>query len=133
MLVGGHVSTAGGLVAAHERGVEAGCDAIQIFNQSPRMWRPTNWKDEDIAEFRTRMKKGPIKSAVIHAVYLINLGSDDDEVRVKSLASLKHALRVGDAIGADGVVLHPGSAKGGPVDEAMKKIADGIQECLAET
>jgi deoxyribonuclease-4 len=133
MLVGGHVSTAGGLVAAHERGVEAGCDAIQIFNQSPRMWRPTNWKDEDISEFRSRMKKGPIKSVVIHAVYLINLGSDDDEVRVKSLESLKHALRVGEAIGADGVVLHPGSAKKGDVGEAMKKIADGIQECLSET
>jgi deoxyribonuclease-4 len=133
MLVGAHVSTSGGLVAAHERGVDLGCDAIQIFNQSPRMWRTTSWKDDDVAEFRSLMKKGPIKSVVIHAVYLINLGSDDPEVRKKSLVSTKHALRTGDLIGADGVVLHPGSAKKGPVPEAMERICEGIVECLEET
>ncbi len=52
MLIGAHVSTAGGLVNAHERGVERGCEAIQVFNQSPRMWRPTRWKDDDVAAFR---------------------------------------------------------------------------------
>jgi deoxyribonuclease-4 len=133
MLVGAHVSTSGGLVAAHERGVDLGCDAIQIFNQSPRMWRTTSWKDDDVEQFRALMRKGPIKSVVIHAVYLINLGSDDKDVRDKSLVSTKHALRTGDLIGADGVVLHPGSAKKGPVDEAMKRIVDGIAECLDET
>ena len=53
MLVGAHVSTAGGLVKAHERGVDMGCEAIQIFNQSPRMWRPTQYKQPDIKGFRT--------------------------------------------------------------------------------
>ena len=57
MLIGAHVSTAGGLVNAHERGVERGCEAIQVFNQSPRMWRPTRWKDDDIAEFRELMER----------------------------------------------------------------------------
>ncbi len=51
MLVGGHVSTSGGLVKAYERGIEFGCDALQIFNQSPRMWKPTAWKQDDIDEF----------------------------------------------------------------------------------
>src|SRR4051794_31433930 len=133
VLIGGHVSTAGGLVKAWERGIEFGCDAIQIFNQSPRMWRPTKYKDADIAEFRERMAGGPIKSVVIHAVYLINAASKDREVRGKSLESLKHALRVGDAIGADGVVFHPGSTVGEPLDEAIDRIGDAVREVLAES
>ena len=57
MLVGAHVSTAGGLVQAHERAVERGCEAMQVFNQSPRMWRPTRWKPDDVAEFLSLRKK----------------------------------------------------------------------------
>src|SRR5262245_30695297 len=114
MLIGAHVSTAGGLVQAHERGVERGCEAIQIWGQSPRMWRPGRWKDDDVAEFRRRMKDGPVRSVTIHAIYLINCASTDRDLRKKSATSLIHALRTGDAIGADGVVLHPGSAKGEP-------------------
>jgi deoxyribonuclease-4 len=133
MLIGGHVSTAGGLVKAWERGVEFGCDAIQIFNQSPRMWRPTEWKKPDVEEFRARMADGPIKSVVIHAVYLINAAAKDPEVREKSLSSLAHALRVGDAIGADGVVFHPGSTVGEPYDEAMERVGEAIRHALAES
>ncbi len=84
MLIGAHVSTAGGLVNAHARGVEIGCEAIQVFNQSPRMWRPTRWKDDDVAAFRELMKGGPIKSVTIHAVYLINAPRKDKEMRKKS-------------------------------------------------
>jgi deoxyribonuclease-4 len=133
MLVGAHVSTAGGLVKAHERGVEMGCDAIQIFNQSPRMWRPTKYKEADIEGFRQRMAAGPIKAVVIHAVYLINVASDRPDVVSNSLASLKHALQVGDAIGAHGVVFHPGSRKTGEREPAMKLIGDAIREVLAES
>jgi deoxyribonuclease-4 len=133
MLIGGHVSTSGGLVKAWERGVEFGCDAIQIFNQSPRMWRPTQYKEPDIEEFRARMADGPIRSVVIHAVYLINAASKDPEIRGKSLESLKHALRVGDAIGADGVVFHPGSTVGEPLDESMERVGEAIREVLAES
>ena len=60
MLIGAHVSTAGGLVNAHQRGVERGCEAIQVFNQSPRAWRPTNWKQPDIEAFLELMDDGPI-------------------------------------------------------------------------
>ena len=133
MLIGAHVSTSGGLVKAWERGVEFGADAIQVFNQSPRMWRPTKYKDEDLAEFRERMDGGPIRSVVIHAVYLINAAAKDAEVRSRSLASLKHALEVGEAIGADGVVFHPGSTVGEPYDEAMERVGKAVREVLAET
>jgi deoxyribonuclease-4 len=133
VLIGGHVSTAGGLVKAHERGVEFGCEALQIFNQSPRMWRPTQWKQDDIDEFRSRMETGPIRSVVIHAVYLINAASRDPEVRKKSLTSLAHALRVGDAIGADGVVFHPGSTVGEPLDESIDRVGEAIRHVLDES
>src|SRR5918999_5093523 len=130
MLIGAHVSTAGGLVAAHERGRERRCDAIQVFNQSPRMWRPTRWKDHDIAEFRALMRGGPIKSVVIHAVYLINCATKDKEMRKKSIASLTHALQMGDAIGADGVVVHPGSTVGEPHAEAIERAGTAFVEAL---
>ena len=133
MLIGAHVSTAGGLVAAHTRGLERGCEAIQVFSQSPRMWRPTSWKEDDIAEFRELMASGPIVSVVIHAVYLINCASEDREIRRKSIASLVHALRMGDAIGADGVVLHPGSALKGAKDKALARAGKALGEALADT
>jgi deoxyribonuclease IV len=133
VLIGGHVSTRGGLVDAHARGVERGCEAIQILNQSPRNWRPTNWRDDDIAAFRELMADGPIKAIAIHAVWLINCASNDKEIRRKSLASLVHSLRLGDAIDAAGVVIHPGSQKGEDYEKSMDRIADALREGLAET
>ena len=124
MLIGAHVSTAGGLANAIERGEERGCESIQIFNQSPRMWRPTHYGEEDFAAFREAMDGSPVEAVVIHAVYLINCATKDKELRKKSLTSLTHALRIGDGIGAAGVVLHPGAQKGeplGPVDEAGRQ------------
>ena len=133
MLIGAHVSTAGGLVNAHARGREIGAEAIQVFNQSPRMWRPTRWKDDDVAAFRELMDGGPIGSVVIHAVYLINCASKDAEIREKSLASLVHSLRMGDAIGADGVVLHPGSTVGEPHLEALARVGEVLRHGLDES
>jgi deoxyribonuclease IV len=133
MLIGAHVSTAGGLDKAIERGVERGCESIQIFNQSPRMWRPTRYGEEDFARFREAMKGSPIGAVVIHAVYLINCASKDAELRKKSLNSLVHALRTGDGIGADGVVLHPGAQKGEPHGPSMKRAAKTIAAALKES
>jgi deoxyribonuclease IV len=133
MLIGAHVSTAGGLVEAHRRGVERGCDAIQVFNQSPRMWRPTRWKPDDVAEFLELMKGGPIQSVTIHAVYLINPATKDRDMRRKSAESLIHALRMGDEIRADGVVIHPGSTVGEPHEEALERAGEMFKHALAES
>jgi deoxyribonuclease IV len=133
MLIGAHVSPAGGLDKAIERGAEKGCEAIQIFNQSPRMWRPTAYGDDDFAAFRKAMKPSPIKAVLIHAVYLLNCASEDKEIRDKSRASLIQSLRVGAGIGAAGVVLHPGSAKQGDVKQAIKRAGQVIKEALSET
>jgi deoxyribonuclease-4 len=130
MLIGAHVSTGGGLANAIGRGVERDCDAIQIFHQSPRMWRPTTYSDEDFAAFREAMGDSPIQAVVIHAVYLINAASKEREIRRKSLASLKQALRVGDGISATGVVLHAGARKGEPYGPSVKRAGKVIREAL---
>ena len=133
MLIGAHVSTAGGLVRALERAEERGAESMQIFNQSPRAWRPTNYSDEDFAAFRERLAQSPVQSVYIHAVYLINVASDDPEVCRKSLTSLTHALSVGDGIGASGVVMHPGSGKGQAPGPTFKRLGKAIKAALKET
>jgi deoxyribonuclease IV len=120
-------------VKAHERAVERGCEAMQVFNQSPRMWRPTSWKPDDVAEFLSLRKESPVKSVTIHAVYLINPATKDQEMRKKSADSLIHALRMGDEIEADGVVLHPGSTVGEPRDEALPRVGQMLKHVLSES
>jgi deoxyribonuclease IV len=133
MFVGAHVSTAGGLEKAIERGEERGCESIQIFNQSPRMWRPTKYGEEDFAAFREAMDGSGVEAVIIHAVYLINCASTDRELRKKSQASLTHALRIGDAIGAAGVVLHPGSQKDEPLGPSIERASKTIAAALGDS
>lgn len=134
MLIGAHVSTSGGLYKAVERGVETGSTAIQIFNQSPRMWRPTAFAQEDYELFRDAFSESPLEAVVIHAIYLINPGTFDPELAEKSLTALTHALTVGDQIGAAGVVLHPGPVmKGHEYGPTIKNVAKLCKQALAAT
>jgi deoxyribonuclease IV len=133
MLIGIHVSTAGGLDRAVERGAEREADAIQIFNQSPRAWRPTRYTERDFAAFREARDESRIESVVIHAIYLINLATTDRELRSKSLRSLTHALGVGAGIGADGVVVHAGSRLGKPHAAAVKRVGRELRRALEAT
>jgi deoxyribonuclease IV len=133
VLIGAHVSTAGGLPNAIGRGVERRADSIQIFHQSPRMWRPTGYTEDDYAACRGAMDGSRVEAVVIHAVYLINCATDDSDLRAKSLTSLIHALRLGDGSGAAGVVLHPGAQKGTAFAGAMRRAAKVIREALEQT
>ena len=133
MLIGAHVSNAGGLDKAVERGLERECDAIQIFNQSPRQWKPTAYTDDDFAAFREARAGTRIESVLVHAVYLINAASEDSELRRKSLEALTHALRMGEKLGAHGVVLHAGSALKGDVGKAIERAGQVIRAALDES
>jgi deoxyribonuclease-4 len=95
------------------------------------MWRPTAYSEDGFAEFREAMASSPIKAVLIHAVYLLNCASDDPEIRDKTRTSLIHSLRVGDAIGAQGVVLHAGSAQRSHVAEAIERAGAVIGEALS--
>jgi len=133
MLIGAHVSPAGGPAKAVERGADCGCHAIQIFNQNPRAWKPTEYDDEKVAAYHAALKGSGVKALLIHAVYLLNAASEDKEIRDKTRASLIASLRAGDALGAHAVVLHPGSALTGNVAPAIKRAGGIIREALAES
>jgi deoxyribonuclease-4 len=135
MLIGAHVSPAGGPANAVKRGEERGCRSIQIFNQNPRAWKARVYSDEELAAYHEAMEGSHVEAMVIHAVYLLNCASEDPEIRDKSRASLIVALNAGAQLKARGVVLHPGSAlkNGGSVEEALKRAAAVIKEALAES
>ena len=133
MLIGAHVSPAGGPAKAVERGVERGCHAIQFFNQNPRAWRPRSYTDEEVEAYHAAVEASEIEALLIHAVYLLNCASDDPEIRDKSLASLIASLRAGDDLSARAVVLHAGSAKAGEVGPAIERAGAVVREALAES
>jgi deoxyribonuclease-4 len=133
VLIGCHVSPAGGPAKAVERGTERGARAIQIFNQNPRAWKPTIYTDEQVEAFRTAMAGSEVDALTIHAVYLLNAASEDPEIREKTLTSLIASLQAGDALGAVSVVLHPGSALTGEVGPAIERAGAVIKEALAES
>lgn len=133
MLIGAHVSPAGGPANAVARGLERGAEAIQIFNQNPRAWKPTVYSDEQVETFHEAMEGSAVKALVIHAVYLLNAASEDPDIRSKTLTSLTASLRAGDRLGAHAVVLHPGSAKTGEVAPAIARAGEVIGEALAES
>ena len=133
MLIGVHVSPAGGPAKAVERGAQRGARSIQIFNQNPRAWKPTEYAEEAVAAYHEAFEASDVDALLIHAVYLLNPASEDADIRAKSLTSLTASLRAGDRLGAAGVVLHPGSAKGGDVGEAIARAGEVIAEALAES
>jgi deoxyribonuclease-4 len=133
VLIGAHVSPAGGPAKAVARGVERGAQAIQIFNQNPRAWKPREYSQDEVAAFRDAMAQSDVDALLIHAVYLLNCASDDATIRANSLRSLIASLEAGAALGAHAVVLHPGSAKTGDVGEAIARAGSVIAEALAQT
>jgi deoxyribonuclease IV len=133
MLIGAHVSPAGGPAKAVDRGVEKGADSIQIFNQNPRAWKPSVYTDQQVADFHDAFEKSRVKALLIHAVYLLNPASEEKAFRDKTRASLIASLRAGDALGAHAVVLHPGSAKAGKVAPAIKRAGKVIAQALKES
>jgi deoxyribonuclease-4 len=131
MLIGAHVSPAGGPANAVTRGEERACRSIQIFNQSPRAWRPREYSEEEVAAFHEAMDASEdVEALLIHAVYLLNCASEDKEIRDKSRTALISALDAGHALKAVGVVLHPGSAKAGDVPKALKRAGQVIKQAL---
>jgi deoxyribonuclease IV len=133
VLIGAHVSPAGGPANAIERGREKGCRAIQIFNQNPRAWRPTVYTDEQVAAYHEAQRGSRVDALLIHAVYLLNAATTDREMRRKTRDALVVALQAGDRLGAHGVVLHAGSAKAGSVAPAVKRAGKLIREALSES
>ena len=94
MLIGGHVSPAGGVAKAVQRGVDRGCHAIQIFNQNPRAWKPREYAPDDVEAFHAAMDGSDVDALLIHAVYLLE---DEKEAlkRWEQLAALAESALSG--------------------------------------
>jgi deoxyribonuclease-4 len=133
MLIGAHVSPAGGPAKAVARGLERGAHAIQIFNQNPRAWKPRDYSAEEVGAFRAAMAESDVDALLIHAVYLLNCATEDPDMRANTLRSLTASLQAGSLLGAHAVVLHPGSAKTGDVGAAITRAGEVIAEALAES
>ena len=130
VLFGAHVSVSGGIATALDHAEELGCDAIQVFTQSPRMWKPTNHAEEELARFRERRAEVGVASVVCHALYLVNLASGDRQIRKKSVTALRASLETAAAIGAEGVMFHVGSHLGKGLGGALRRIVPPLRELL---
>ncbi|MGH3733382.1 MAG: deoxyribonuclease IV [Acidimicrobiales bacterium] len=133
MNIGAHVRGGGKLVPSLELGVDMGATSIQIFTQSPRMWKPSQYAPEVLAAYRDAAALNPvITDTFCHATYLINLATADLELYEKSVACLTHNLSVARGIASSGLVLHVGSHHGAGFDDVVRQIADAFERALAE-
>ena len=133
MLYGAHVSASGGLSTAIDRAEELGCDAVQVFTQSPRMWKPTAHDPAELQRFRRRRDEVGVEAVVCHALYLVNLASPDRAIRTKSLAAMRASLETAAAIGADGVVFHLGSHLGAGLPGGVRRAVPALRALLELT
>ena len=128
MLFGGHVS--GGVKAAPERAQEIGADALQLFVQSPRAWRFPDHDPAVLASFGERARAAGVKSTLVHAIYLCNFASPDDEIYGKSVETLAKTVDTACAIGADGVVFHVGSHLGSGFEAGLERVLPALELVL---
>src|ERR1700761_169585 len=128
--IGIHLSTAGGVYTAAERANELGANTFQIFSSSPRMWRPTKLATEHCDRMRELRQKYDCWPLVIHTSYLVNLCSQTEEVRTKSIACFRQEIERALTLGADYLVLHPGSWRGLSRHQGLRLAAESIERAL---
>lgn len=130
MPIGAHVSTAGGLSTCIERARGLGAECVQIFLSTPQRWQLPRHTDDQVAEFRRLVGEAQIGPNFAHAAYLINLASPDPLIRQRSIENLSASLEWAERVGLAGLVVHVGSGRGQPVEEAETLIADGLGPIL---
>lgn len=129
--LGAHMSIAGGLPRAVDRAQASRCDALQIFTKSAGQWRARVLPSEEIALFRRRVAETGIHPVVAHNSYLINLAAASPALRAQSMAALGEELDRAEALGLDGLVMHPGSYTTGTEESRLDFIGDALVALLA--
>ena len=129
--LGVHTSIAGGLHLSIERAKQLGCTTIQIFSHNPRQWDTPTITDEDIHMFRELRVKHDINPVYIHASYLINLCSSKEDIYNKTIDLVEKEMDMADALGADYVVIHPGSSSDGNKKDARKRVINSLHSLSA--
>lgn len=126
--IGIHTSTSGGIETSVERAYRLGCNAFQVFSSSPRTWRPTELAPKQAQAVRQLRKKYDIGPMVIHTSYLVNLCSTTATFLAQSVVAFRAEVDRALTLGAEYLVLHPGSFRGGSRDEGLSCAADSIAE-----
>lgn len=127
-VIGAHVS--GGLKGAVKRALEIGAQAMQIFIGSPQTWKEPEPAKADVSAFRSGVKEHSLGPVFVHGNYLVNIASSSLENLAKSVSNLQTALRLSDAVGAEGLIFHPGSAGTVGYEEALKRVLASLEVVL---
>jgi deoxyribonuclease-4 len=130
VLLGAHASVSGGIHTAIDRIEEMGGEAVQIFTQSPRMWRPTNHDPANLERFKERRAEAGIGAVACHALYLLNLASPKKDFYSKSVAALENTVDVACAIEAEAVVFHVGSHLGSGFEAGLERVVPALRKAL---
>ena len=133
LLLGAHMSIAGGVDLAPLRGQEVGCRAIQLFTKSSNQWRARPLPPEEIDRYRANLQAAGIRHAVAHDSYLINLASIEPALHRKSIAAFLEELERAEALGIRYLVTHPGAHMGAGEDAGLRQVANSIREILKRT
>src|SRR3989344_6181799 len=123
--IGAHVSTAGGLWKAFQNAELIGADCIQIFGASPRTWQAKLPNEDEIKKFKEEEKRTGIGPAYLHASYLVNLGSPNPDLVLKSIKSLSDHLKIAELVGAAGLIFHIGSSGGTGKGKSLEQVVSG--------
>jgi len=130
MEFGAHVSSSGGIDTAIDRIAAIGGDCVQVFTQSPRMWRTTAHTPEAIDRFRAKRREAGIGGVLCHALYLVNLAARDETVYEKSVRTMQTTVDVACAIEADAVVFHLGSHVGAGFEAGLERARAALVQIL---
>ena len=133
MILGKHVSIAGGIDKSLKRAAEIGCNSVQIFVKNPRGWKARKLNTAEVERFKKNRKKFNINPVVVHAAYLINLASPKKELWEKSISALKMELSRSARLGAEYLVFHPGSHTGSGIESGIKRISEALNIIFSES
>lgn len=133
MRIGAHVSTAGGISKAIARAQEIGCETIQIFGSSPQSWAFKPVAEAEKEAYRQGISEAGLGPVFLHAIYLINLGTPDQDKLDKGIESLVNYMRLAADLDAAGVIVHPGSHGGRGYDAVFGQTVDAIKRVLDES
>lgn len=126
MLIGAHVPVGDGLLHACAYAVETGCETIQVFSKSPRMWRGPQRDPDEAAAFVRECARSGLGPVFAHAAYLINLGSSDPLLWERSIEALADELRRADALAASAVIVHAGTTYDGAHASPAGRVAEAV-------
>jgi len=128
--IGIHTSIAGSYLNALESARKLGCNALQIFSASPRMWHggAARIPESEAASFRARREELGLGPLVVHANYLINLASPENMLRTRSIQAFHEELVRAMALGADFVLVHPGSRGDARLDRSISAVIESVKQ-----